>query len=71
MAQVKCFGSINKNIPLMRGGIFYCFAMSFLSSLFASSLSSLNGRLSPYSSMRTLIQPAIGMATIAPMRPNM
>ena len=32
--------------------------------------SSPNGRSSLYSSSKTLAQPAIGMATMAPMRPN-
>ena len=74
MAQTKCFGSTNKNIPRYSGDIFYFSAIIFwtFGSGFGEVLgSSLKGRLSPYSSSKTLIQPAIGMATMAPTRPNM
>ena len=58
----------------LSGDIFYFSAIIFwtFGSGFGEVLgSSLKGRLSPYSSNKTLIQPAIGMATMAPTRPNM
>lgn len=74
------FGNMLNKKYLPTGGYFfigYFVAISFLSSTFFFGDSILlplilpsSMRSAPYSSMRTLIQPAIGIEMIAPTRPK-